>query len=323
MERRIFRFDNAKFLLMFLVVFGHLLEGIAGRVSLNLYRTIYLFHMPAFVFLSGYFSSFQPKKIVFRLVLPYAVFQTLYRLFDVFVLKHSFRLSLFFTTPYWLMWYLFVMVIYHLAIPLFDTERLPVQILSVAVTIALSLLAGYVRRIGYFLSLSRLFTFAPYFLCGFYCKKDRPRWEKTGLHAAKWVAGIGAVISVIGIVFAWKTDLSVNILYGSYSYADGGYSPALKLFLLVIGLGGILTMALIPNKKIPIVTEIGANTFPIFCLHGFVVRLLGKTGIFAHSQAVNLIIAVILAAVIMAAFGNRLVSRLFAAVFSEKRWKKP
>ena len=74
MKNRIYRYDNAKFVLMFLVIAGHLLECFSGRFVSSIYRTIYLFHMPAFIFLSGYFSSFHPKKILCRLILPYAVF---------------------------------------------------------------------------------------------------------------------------------------------------------------------------------------------------------------------------------------------------------
>jgi len=50
------RLDSIKASLMFLVVFGHLLEGIKSTAPLlsQIYDFLYLFHMPAFVFLSGY-----------------------------------------------------------------------------------------------------------------------------------------------------------------------------------------------------------------------------------------------------------------------------
>lgn len=51
--------DNARFLLISLVVTGHLLEQLAdsGPITAALYRWIYLFHMPAFVLISGAVSK--------------------------------------------------------------------------------------------------------------------------------------------------------------------------------------------------------------------------------------------------------------------------
>ena len=59
---RKYRFDNIKFILITLVVFGHFLELIDGQTANNLYRIIYLFHIPAFIFITGYFAKFNPSK---------------------------------------------------------------------------------------------------------------------------------------------------------------------------------------------------------------------------------------------------------------------
>ncbi|WP_249038034.1 acyltransferase family protein [Tetragenococcus halophilus] len=58
-------FDNAKFLLMILVVFGHMMQPFIENEQWNhdLYYTIFAFHMPAFIFISGFFAkSFDPQK---------------------------------------------------------------------------------------------------------------------------------------------------------------------------------------------------------------------------------------------------------------------
>ena len=62
MTKREYRFDNAKFILILLVVFGHILEHFQGRYVPGIYRTVYLFHMPMFIFISGYFAKFDRKK---------------------------------------------------------------------------------------------------------------------------------------------------------------------------------------------------------------------------------------------------------------------
>lgn len=52
-------FDNAKFLLIFLVVFGHIIRSYIhdNDALLHIYKFIYTFHMPAFILISGYFAK--------------------------------------------------------------------------------------------------------------------------------------------------------------------------------------------------------------------------------------------------------------------------
>lgn len=58
MKERNYLFDNLKFLLIVLVVFGHSLEEISLEHNYAIIRAwIYSFHMPVFVFISGYFSK--------------------------------------------------------------------------------------------------------------------------------------------------------------------------------------------------------------------------------------------------------------------------
>lgn len=79
--------DNLRCLLMMCVVLGHLLEICPSSPGSEfLYRILYVFHMPAFVFLTGYFARYDPRRIVSGWVIPYAVFQTLYLLFSRHVL---------------------------------------------------------------------------------------------------------------------------------------------------------------------------------------------------------------------------------------------
>lgn len=51
-------FDNMKMVLIILVVFGHALEEISLEHEYGIIRAcIYSFHMPVFIFISGYFSG--------------------------------------------------------------------------------------------------------------------------------------------------------------------------------------------------------------------------------------------------------------------------
>ena len=99
---RNYRFDNIKFILITLVVFGHFLELINGQVTDNLYRIIYLFHIPAFIFITGYFAKFNPAKIIRTLILPYVISQLLYLPYNSLFILEKDTFTLQFTKPYWL-----------------------------------------------------------------------------------------------------------------------------------------------------------------------------------------------------------------------------
>src|SRR5690625_7801367 len=83
--KRLAYFDNAKLLLIFLVVFGHLIQPFTGdsKSVQTLYTWIYTFHMPAFIFLAGFFAKGSGNiqyiiKLAKRLIIPYLIFQVMY-----------------------------------------------------------------------------------------------------------------------------------------------------------------------------------------------------------------------------------------------------
>ncbi|MFR5117113.1 MAG: acyltransferase family protein, partial [Eubacterium sp.] len=80
-KERDYFFDNLKAVLIFLVVLGHFLLPIHGEsVLVVVKRLIYVFHMPLFVFVSGYFAKkiykngqYNFKKILY-LIKAYIMF---------------------------------------------------------------------------------------------------------------------------------------------------------------------------------------------------------------------------------------------------------
>lgn len=120
MQLRNFKIDNIRFILIYLVVLGHFLELVPGKTASDIYKIIYSFHMPAFLFITGFFAYFNRKKIILTLIYPYIVFQILYQLFDTFVLSNSPQFSVTFGQPYWLLWYLLVTIFCYLLLPLLN-----------------------------------------------------------------------------------------------------------------------------------------------------------------------------------------------------------
>lgn len=137
MKTREYQYDNIRFLLMALVVLGHLLE-IAGEFPHRelLYALIYSFHMPAFLFLSGMFARFDRAKWLFGMALPYLLLQWLYTAFVEKLGDPWVHVQ--FSRPYWILWYLFVLMVYTILLPVYDTPSHVKQGLMVAASVGLA-----------------------------------------------------------------------------------------------------------------------------------------------------------------------------------------
>lgn len=125
MKQRDAFFDNAKSFLIVLVVFAHLLRGDieSNTIFSALYSTIFSFHMPAFVLISGYFAKGdfnwrRLRKLAKKLLIPYFLFQILYTLFYSFIVKtDTFSLNFFY--PRWSLWYLLSLFCWQGMLPLY------------------------------------------------------------------------------------------------------------------------------------------------------------------------------------------------------------
>lgn len=164
MTERNYKMDNLKALLIFLVVFGHLLENFGGEFRWRLYLMIYSFHMPFFAYITGYFSRFDPERLMKNLIYPYCVYQIIYLLFQRFCLEQENMIQ--FTTPYWLLWYLMANVIWMLLIPLMSQSKISDRNI-IRIMFLIALVIGLDKSVGYYLSLSRMIVLLPFFAAGY------------------------------------------------------------------------------------------------------------------------------------------------------------
>ena len=122
-KERDYFFDNVKAVLMFLVVLGHLLLPIHGESFLVVVkRLIYVFHMPLFVFVSGYFAKtfYKNGRYNYRKLLylgkAYLVFVVAIQLVYAISGYQAFsQINLFSQSG--APWYLFAMIAWYLTIP--------------------------------------------------------------------------------------------------------------------------------------------------------------------------------------------------------------
>ena len=298
-KTRDYGWDNIKCILIFLVVLGHMLEFCKVFGGEVLYRLIYFFHMPAFLFLSGYFTRKKPKLSgVLEQLLVYCVFQILYILFARYAL-HT-EESLRFSTPYWILWFALVRLYFTILTPLYAKGN---RALVLSLAFLLSFAIGYFDGVGYRFSLSRFFVFQPFFILGLYYQEAKPQidsfFAQRNLH--KWLLCIATVLT-IPLAF-WQKIIN-RMLYGSYSYADANGIFFRVLLAVVAFLWiGFFCVIVFPkvNRKINCISTIGANSLPIFLFHGFVMKLLVQYGgVWRNSYLVIVLVSILC----LFAFGN-------------------
>ena len=313
-KERDYRMDNIRFILIFLTVFGHMIT-LMPDVSL-LYRTIYSFHMPAFLFVTGYFARFDRKRILTKFVYPYFVFQLLYLGFNSWVLDPGSELRIQFVYPFWHLWFLQVITCFYLLIPLFDTDKTWKQLIFFGISVGMALIVPYDVNMDAYLSLMRDFTFLPYFLAGYYLGHNKGMqrfWNRNVFHGAFIKCIVCVLAAYFVLVIAKDQAITGDILFGSASYPRGNYGPEIKWKTLIIAMGWIcILLVMIPGRRIPLLSNLGKNTFSVYLLHACLVLPLRTMEIYPFSTGVNLLIAAGLSIGIIVLLGNSFVSRWFS-----------
>lgn len=287
---RLFLLDNIKGILIFLVVLGHSLElyRTDHLIVQILYMFIYLFHMPAFVFISGYFSKDVDKcrSTAFKsFFIPFILFNTLWSLITVILTQDFSRFS--FITPGWALWYLLSMFFWRLFLK--DLVKLRF-ILPISFFIGLG--AGIFGEFNSMLSLSRTLVFFPFFLLGYFTHEERLLSLKKPSRFCSIVILLSAVI--FSTLASYYNILPVEFLYGSDSF----YSHTLpiwigvlsRLFLYVVGLCFIFALPNIVTAKETFFSKVGKNTFSIYILHTYLLALIFVVNYFIPLLWVRLLV---------------------------------
>lgn len=311
---RIYLFDNLKAVLILLVVFGHALESLlkSSEQAELLYLLIYSFHIPLFAFCSGYFASYHVTRIKRTLLYPFVVFQLLYLLFDRIYLNQDTPAT--FTKPYWLMWYLLALIVWEVALPFVEAAGARKQLVLLSALFLLGILVGYDKHIGYYLSLSRIAVYFPFFLMAHYMRVNGLYTEVRDF--AK--SGAGRILSLLAAVWMtaciiWQQDnFRVSWLYGSRSYEAGRYTALERIqFYLFAVMWISFLFGFLPDRKIRL-SRIGQNSMYVYLLHGFLIKILEQEKAYRYVPKQWRIAAAFLASVILVTvLSGKWVTRLF------------
>ncbi|MFC3039881.1 acyltransferase family protein [Virgibacillus xinjiangensis] len=318
MERNAF-FDNAKVLLIFLVVFGHIIQPfISESQGMNtLYFWIYTFHMPAFILLSGFFARGSGdkgyiKKLAKKLLLPYFIFQALYTGYYFLIGKEAWLNGLFY--PHWSLWFLFSLFCWHVLLYWF--KKIPAP-LSILLAVQLGLIVGYFGDIGHTFSLSRTFVFFPFFLAGYWITEKQIMQVKR-----QWVkvASIG-IMGVVAAAIHFAPEFSSGWLLASKSYGDLGAAEAGSLLRFVVYLTAALmtisVLAWVP-KKHTWFTDIGTRTLYVYLLHGFFIQFFRAADLFKVNNAFDVLGLAAISALIVLLLSSRPIVGLWQPMIEGK-----
>ena len=272
MKQRSTFWDNYKGILIFLVVFGHFIYTYAANrpdtLAAELYTFIYSFHMPAFIFCSGYFSRSQRsrgKESLTQLLLYYLVFNTLMLVFAKVYRGTDFK----FLGPYYSYWYILSLLAWRAIIGPLDKVKglLPL-------TILITLLMGYSKDFILELSIRRTIGFFPFFVAGYLVNKEK--LENFLANRKPWHMVLYCIPVAAAIVAGFWAVNFYGITDGATMMAS--YTTKINIFhrilLLTVSAAAIIGMLLVvPNRKIPLLSQMGKNSLLIYLAHRFVTML--------------------------------------------------
>ena len=322
--QRIVYWDNLKAILIFLVVLGHFLLPVAtknGRVVEAVFRWIYLFHMPAFVFVSGFFAKSYVKRggsdtnKLIGFLFMYALF-----VLALGILKSIFSNSLSFPNPFSTtsaQWYLLCMFFWYLVIP--HVARIHPAV-SLAITIITALLIGAFIPDGSFLSLSRFFVFLPFFIAGYHVSGE---WIK---RIRPWMTVLSVVILIAAFLVCLVGMEMLKPYYplanasGSYASLSLSNATGIAARLVWYAVSSVLTCAVlcVVPKRHTIFTYIGERTLAVYILHRLIRELFVRVGAYDYlgSGITFLLVCLVVSAVVTFVCSGRRTSALLNKAFS-------
>lgn len=274
-------FDNVKFLTIVLVVVGHTWAQLdVSKVESAGYLVVYAFHMPLFVFISGYFSRGYTRStskfrgLVPTVVAPYVIFTLLYR-GELYFMNGDFGIGSW-LAPQFVTWFLAALICWRLSAPVWQHLRYPV---TTAVVIAVFVGAWDMTDDG---TVSRTLGLLPFFVLGLTIDpdrvnglRDRTRWWMgvpvlLGAFVAFYVVIVGSIDSTVGGLLRWDGNYEQLKL----SFVEGSAGRLVAMALAIV-LGGAY-LALTPRRRTWF-TDMGTRTMYVFLLHGLVIKVFDYT----------------------------------------------
>lgn len=262
-------FDNYKGLLILLVVVAHFIGPFRGESHFMKFieTSIYSFHMPAFIFIIGYFSKRNDLlKLVKRIAIPYLCFQIIYfvMLNYVWGMESDFRILY----PKYTLWFMLSAFFWRMSIDKIGKIKgiIPISFL-------LGIIVGFDPSIGEFAALGRTIAFMPFFILGNRFDKDR-FMTYANKSVVKFSSAIVLILFLV-IIFFECEQMNFSVLSMKNSYKNIGEEQYGWIYRAIVYLCSTLLIyviaVLIPTAK-HWYSYLGQRTLSIYLLHGLVYK---------------------------------------------------
>jgi len=270
--------DNAKCVLVTLVVVGHMIADVGVGATDAAYKWIYAFHMPAFVLISGYLTRNyrgtprQSLNLVTALLTPYVVVNVVQAL-ESAARGDGFALNLF--KPSFASWYLLALFAWRLLTPV-----LRVVPFVLPLSVLVSLAAVTYHGIGQDLSAARIVSFLPFFTLGLLLTPQH--LAAFSQMTAPWrVRAAATLFLVVAFVVIAAEHAHIKkvwlFMYGHVdSYGTDGNPGNLAVRAGVLLTATAMTaavLAVIPRGRSAL-TTVGANSMYVYVLQSIIVYAL-------------------------------------------------
>ncbi len=263
-------FDNFKGILILLVVIGHFIGSFLYKNNLMefLIITIYSFHMPAFVFISAYFSKRNNfLKLVKTFLIPYFIFQSIYFIFLYFSGRES-QFSI--LRPYFALWFMLSLFCWRIL-----TDKI-IRIKGIVpISYIMGILVGYITIIGAFGAIGRTITYLPFFILGYTFNKER--YMKFADNNTVKISSFIIFILILIFLYFGCDYINFDILIMKYSYEKSGILSWGWLYRTLIYIFSTflvyLITIIIPRNK-HWYTYLGQRTMSIYLLHGIIYKVI-------------------------------------------------
>ncbi|MER5917800.1 acyltransferase family protein [Streptomyces sp. NPDC001982] len=300
--------DNARFVSAMLIVILHSGGSIMAREEAlhGFHIATWAFRVPAFVMLAGVFSSPGPlgprrlRTLLQSIVLPALIFSLLFSL-ETYWLGGDFKLYVI-QLP-WTLWFLMSLFFWRLLLPFVVQLRHPLFI-----TTGIALAVGYIDSFGMAFSASRTLVYLPLFYLGWRLGQG----FLSGWFTSRWslpvaVAGLLAA-GVTGVL--WNHDIEGRWLSMRHPYTAADplsleWAWAIRLLVLASAAALVLCMLrLMPRRRLPLISALGAGGFTVYLLHPLVILPVREQGwverVDTRVELVGLVLCAIALTVVLA-----------------------
>ena len=300
-KKRSSYWDNLKGILMLLTVFAHILYGLQASYP-GIDHTvdyIYMFHMPAFVFVSGFFGKSEHSRSfesIFRMIFLYFVFNSTIG----FIYGFGSLLD-----PLYSFWFLIALIVWRLTAHYIAGIKWAVPVLLV-----LSAAAGCFPSLDNTFAVSRIIAFYPWYMAGYLFSAEKADKIIRRQYSKRLGIGLFAAFIAAALCFAARfyfryTDAALLMMpYEKPFDALGRCVLYVTAFFAIAAL-----LMLTPDRKIPLLTMFGRNSLWIFLFHRPFTLLISDLIVDMPVYAI-VIIAVVCTAAICFVMGNDLTARL-------------